>query len=371
MTKHSTWIVAPVFIVLIAAGSYFYFQQQLPDTEIPVKVGVLAPLTGNFAIFGERIRNAIELAKADLGDKAENFEIIYEGACQPEETVTAVQKLLSVDKVSWFGGSFCLIGLVPVISLVQGADTFIFNIATNPDSTLNQPHVFSTNKSVKADAEALATFATTELQAKTAASFHYVTPLGEDYGKYFFQYFTQNGRVVLSDQKIQLDASDFRTELIKMKTLNPDLIFVIHLAQPLGNFIKQARELGITSKILSHSEAEDPNVLEVAGSAAEGFFISSSEPKTKTSVVRDFEKRYQEKYSTPPDVIAANAYDAFTLQVLAWWECNGEIACMENSFRSIKEYAGVSGNLTMNPDGSTTKPVLFKVVKNGKFVEIK
>ena len=361
------WIGAVIVLLLLTGGWYVFSQPKVAKGEV-IKVGVIAPLTGNFAIFGERIRNAMELAKEDLGDDASNIEVIYEDACQPQQAISAVQKLIQVDDVSWFAGSFCLVGLVPAIPIIEDHGLFIFNTAANPDSALNHEGVFSTNKVIKADAEQLALFAREKLKAQTAASLYYVTPLGEDYGKYFKKYFEEAGGQVVLDQKVQLDQSDFRTELAKIKILNPDVIFVVHLGQPLGVFIKQARELGITSKILSHSEAEDPNVLVAAGAAAEGFYLSSSEPKDKTDEVLDFEKRYEEKYGSKSDVIAANAYDAFTLQVLAYRECGLNLSCMAKEFRSIKDYDGVSGNLTANADGTIEKPVLFKVVKDGAFV---
>jgi hypothetical protein len=43
---------------------------------------------------------------------------------------------------------------------------------------------------------------------------------------------------------------------------------------------------------------------------------------------------------------------------------------MKKEFHAVKNYNGVSGNVTINPDGSASKPILFKIVENGKFVRI-
>mgnify|MGYP001578515836 CR=1 FL=1 len=230
--------------------------------------------------------------------------------------------------------------------------------------------IFSTNKSIRSDAEKLAIYASSELGAKTAATIYYVTPLGLDYGKYFKQYFEGLGGKVLSDEQVDLNATDFRTELAKIKSLKPDVIFVVHLAKSLGVFIKQARELGIKSTLLSRSEAEDPNVLQAAGNVAEGFIISSSEPSVKTPAIAAFEERYKQRYGTLPDVIAANAYDALRIQVMAYEQCGEQIDCMPRQLHQVKNYDGVSGSITISDDGSAEKPVIWKTVKNGQFVKI-
>src|SRR6185503_3945742 len=103
-------ILALVAVALI--GFVLVKNSQESNTET-IKVGVITPLTGNFAIFGERMRNAMEMAKEDLGAPAANIQLIYEDACQPAQAVSAAQKLIQADKVSWIAGSFCLVGLVP------------------------------------------------------------------------------------------------------------------------------------------------------------------------------------------------------------------------------------------------------------------
>ena len=357
------WLIV---LVAIIAGGFALNRKQQAEAET-IKIGVVAPLSGSFAIFGERIRNGIELARSNLGVEDE-VTVLYEDACQAKDAVSAAQKLIQFDGVAWIVGSFCLVGFVPIIPIVEANAVIAWNTAANPEATLNHKYVFSTNKSIRADAEVLAQFARNELGAETAATLFYVTPLGEDYGKYFAQFFEALGGKIVSSERVQLDTTDFRTELTKTKNQNSDLIFVVHLAKPLGTFLKQARELGLTSRILSHSEAEDPNVLEVAGRAAEGFFISSSEPKDKNKTVLDFDRQYKNRYGSPPDVIAANAYDAFVLQMQVYDVCGKDTECMIRGLRSVRNHDGVSGKITINPDGSASKPAMFKVVKNGQFV---
>ncbi len=73
------------------------------DSRPIIKVGVIAPFTGDGAIFGEEVRNAITLSLEDLKNQKEQpfqYEVIYEDdQLTPAKTAVAAQKLLRVDHV--------------------------------------------------------------------------------------------------------------------------------------------------------------------------------------------------------------------------------------------------------------------------------
>src|SRR3989344_5839970 len=140
MTKTRVSLIIFAAAIIFGFGFFLTRKSEIPNNNY-VKIGVIAPLTGNFSIFGERIRNAMELALEDISIGKE-VKIIYEDACSPKEAVSAAKKLIEVDKVSWLGGSFCLVGFVPIITLTEENKMIAFNTAPNPDSILNHPYVF-------------------------------------------------------------------------------------------------------------------------------------------------------------------------------------------------------------------------------------
>ncbi len=367
MKKIIISIFACFFLLSCGTAQYQNSNSVSQESEKPMKVGVLLPLTGDFAALGKSIRNGMELARADIAEQHNGRapSVMYENACLAQETTVAIQKLLSLDQVDTIGGSFCLIGLVPILTTTEEKKVIVFNTAANPDLVLNKRYVFSTNISIRNDAEKMVDYAVDKLKAKKAAIVYLATPFGQDYQKYLSQSFEKSGgSVVFSEAKL-LDASDFRTEVAKIKEANPDVIFVVHLAKSLGIFLKQAKEQSLESKILGHYEAEDPTVIDIAKAAAEGFIISSSDPE---SINRDFEESYKAKFGQEADVLARNAYDALMLQYSVYNECDANSDCMQEKLHTIKDYDGVSGKITFEPDGSANKPTIFKVVSQGKFV---
>ena len=358
-------------IVLLGVGSYQNFAQRSASSTsaMVMRAGVLAPLTGDFATFGTSIQNGLELAREELVDSGAITEITvsYEDVCVPRDAVAAVHKLIEVDKVSVISASFCLVGFEPVIPIVEDNKVLAFNTAVNTQGVLNNEYVFSTNTSIESLAKRMAEHAYHELGARTAATVFYATPLGDDYNTFIRQYFEELGGSIIASERGDLHKVDFRSELTKIKAQDPDTIFVIYLANSLGSFLKQTRELGFTQPIISHHEAEDPNVLESAGNAAEGL-ITVSFDETPTSASERFYRTYEEKFGVAPDAFAANAYDALHLQAGAHVQCKGDTSCMSAALRGVHEHEGASGIITINDDGSASKPLIIKTVQNGEFV---
>jgi len=371
MNKTIIWVV---IIILVIWGVGNLIDRDSKSSGDEIKIGILAPLTGQASVLGERMRNGMELAKEDLISegiiKEEQLTIIYEDACFPKESLNATRKFIDVEKVKIIGGSFCLVGIDAISPITEANEIIVFNTAANPESVLNKKYLFSTNFSIRDDSVKLANYAYDELDAKTVAIIHFDTSFGESYRDNFTRHFESLGGEVVNAEAKLPDATDFRTDLTKIKANDPDVLLIIHFSSSLGNAIKQARELGLESTIMGDYESEDPTVLEFAGAAAEGLIISSSQPAVKTPEIEAFEQKYLDTYGTLPDVLASNGYDAIRLQVITYLECNGNTNCMAKELHKIENYQGVSGSITINKDNSTEKNTIFKVVKNGEFVEI-
>ncbi len=124
-----TALVLVFVVVLLLAGC----TQQAGQSNV-VKVGVLTPLTGNFSTLGQRIVNGMTLAKEDLTkEKPERkIDLIVEDACVAADAVSGFNKMTNIDQIKWLGGSFCLVGFVPIIPLAEQKNIPIFNTAANP-----------------------------------------------------------------------------------------------------------------------------------------------------------------------------------------------------------------------------------------------
>jgi branched-chain amino acid transport system substrate-binding protein len=372
---HKSTILGGIVIVVIVVGMVIgmYKGQTKKPVDKPVTFGALIPLASQMSVLGEYMRNGMELAREDVVKTGilPEFNITYEDACDAKSSVNAAQKLITMDKVSVISNSFCIFGSTPVVPMLKQSNVLLFNTAAHPDSFLGESHVFSTNITIAADATEMAVYSIEKVHAKKAAMIYLDTPFGESYRVNYAKELEKQGVKLVIAEAVSPDQKDFRTQISRIKSYNPDIIVVIHFGSSLGNALKQIREQGIVVPVMGDYESEDPAVLEFAGNAAEGLIISSSQPLVATSAVKDFEKRYYERYGIMPDVLATNAYDAVMLQAKVYATCSGDVNCMIQELELVKEYDGVSGKITINKDHSVQKHTVFKKVVNGKFEVIR
>ena len=104
------WVV--VVLVVLWGGYSFLQSPSEPVSTDPTKIGFIGPLTGDAAVYGELLRNVIQLAVNEInaagGIGGRQIEMIYEdGKCNGKDGANAMQKLVNVDQVKIVIGGFC------------------------------------------------------------------------------------------------------------------------------------------------------------------------------------------------------------------------------------------------------------------------
>ena len=361
-----TLIVAALLIIIIVA------RPQSGDGV--VRIGVMAPMTGSLAIYGENMQRGFQMAREDLIAEGviDDLKIIYEDACDTKTSNNAARKLVERNKVEFIAGSFCLFGLDSVADYLEERETIVFNTAANPESVLNRPYVFSTNVAIREDAKAMATYAYETLGVRRVSRIHLDSSFGESYRDNFTDAFESRGGQVLSTHGKLPTAHDFRTEITEIKNDDAGMILIVHFGGALGSAIKQVRELGFEGYLMGTYESEDPAVIENAGPAGEEYLFSSSTAAVTSDRMIEFEQRYRDMYGEDPEVLARNAYDSLYLGITKMMACDRDTDCVREDLESVRDYDGVGGKITVDPDDhSVAKPSVFKQITGGEFVIVK
>src|SRR5262245_57760466 len=105
------------------------------QTQAPVKVGIVGPLTGPFATTGVAFRQGLDAYVALHGDKAggRRIEVIYrDSTANPTLAKTLTEELLVKDKVQMLGGYMLTPEAVAAVPVVNETRTplFLFNAST-------------------------------------------------------------------------------------------------------------------------------------------------------------------------------------------------------------------------------------------------
>ncbi|WKZ57682.1 MAG: ABC transporter substrate-binding protein [Bdellovibrionota bacterium] len=341
------------------------------STSRAIRLGVTAPLTGDFASYSEIIRKGTELAKDHLKAEGIDIELIYEDACLPVQAVTAIRKLISQDRIDGLAANYCLLAMPPMASEIERHELPSFHTACTSDNILSAgDYIFSTNIKGRSEAHKLAEHAINTLKARTASILYLTTDFGEDYKRHFTQRFEELGGKVVSTATSPIGTNDFRSDLTALRAKNPDVVLAAHIGGSLGALLRQAKQLGLKQQFLAIYEAEDPSVIEAAQGSAEGLQFFVPEPVEETAVVKRFQSAYVEKYGVRPLILASNAYDATTILARTIHECNFDRSCSKAKIYALKDYDGASGRFSIDSDGGTIKGFVAKVVAHGQFVRV-
>jgi len=350
--------VASILLILFTIGC----SKKKPDAK-EIKIGAVLPLTGVQADHGSDMKHALEMA---LTGHRHLVKLIYEDSqSTPNGAVNAVSKLINIDRVPIIIGPITsseVLATAPICE--KNAVVLISPTASNPKISNAGDYIFRTGPLASQQGIAAAKYALDKLYARKVAILYMQDDTGLAYRHSFKEFFGKNGGAIVYESGYPRDRTDFRTELAKIKAVQPDVIYTPATSQSMGYIAKQKQELGITIPIIANFGIEGDALLAVAGSAAEGIVY------TAISVSETFSKNFEAQFKKTPGIGAPLAYDVLSI-ILQLVEADAQTA---NDFKTglykISEFPGVCGKVSFDDKGDAYRDVIFKVVKGGIFVEI-
>ena len=341
-----------------------------------VKFGAVLPLTGEIAEYGKRCKAGMDLAVGEInesgGVSGKKLEIVYEddtGA--PKVGVTAMQKLVDIDRVKVVIGAVASSVTLAIEPIATRNKVLLFSPASSsPKLTGISRYFFRDWPSDVFEATALAEFAYNTLKLRKVAILYVNNDYGLGLRGEFERRFKELGGEVAAIDSHEQGATDFRTQLTKIKGSGPQAVYLAGYHREMAFATKQTRELGITAQILGDADYGVQELIEIAGQAAEGAIFSTPEydPKGGSEPVKTFAKKFKEKYGKEPSVFEANGYDAVKILAKAVQTQNSDTERMSQYIASLSHYPGASGEISFGAKGEVEKPASIKIVKGGRFV---
>lgn len=354
-------------------------ESQKSEEEV-IKIGATLDFTGPNAVYGEQVKQGIEIAVAEInkkgGVKGRDINVQYQDSkSNPKEAVANAQKYLGVNNIKILIGEISSNATAAMIPVVEQNNAFLFAPASSSSSLTNISENFARNwPSDVAEAGAAANYALSHLHAQNSAIIYVNSDYGIGLKEKFVKVFSQDGGQVLSAEEYQEGETNFKTLLLKIKGIKPECIYLAGNPKEMGRCIKQLRESGITSKVISNTGFLQEDCLKVAGKSADGVIVPtpSYSPSNGTNeMMSSFYKSFKDQYEKEPTMINANAYDAIYL-IKEAIEANGgkvDPAQIAQHIRNRKNFHGVAGMVSFT-NGDVEVPIIFKTIKDGKPIEL-
>lgn len=379
--------ILAVLVALVTIGALVAGCAKAPQApakqEAPaeIKVGVLAPLTGDAATFGESTANGAKMAaeewNAKGGINGKQIKLIVEDTkLDPTEGVNAANKLVTQDQVVGLIGAVASKVSLPIAESVAQPNKVVQISSASTNDRLGKigDYIFRACFKDSFQGLVMAKFAVDTLKAKSAAVLY---DIGNDYTKGLAESFKANfeklGGKVLAFESYGKDDVDFSAQLTIVKGKKPDVLFLPDYYNKVGVIAKQAKAKGITAKLLGGDGWDSPDLTKIGGDAVEGGYFSNHYSKdNKTPVAVTFLDNYNKKFNKEPDALAALAYDAANILFTAIEQAKStDRAAIRDAMAKTKDFKGVTGVITFDENGDPVKSAVVLTIEKGqqKFVQ--
>lgn len=374
-------VTAVLLVVLLAASlvlaSGCAKKPEQPAAQQPqekvIKIGMIAPLTGDVKTFGESTKNGFLLALEEAGNKVAGFKIepvIGDDRNDPTEAVNVATKLCTQDKVKAIVGSVASKCSIPVSEVCEANKVVqISPTSTNPRVTVDlgrrKTYIFRACFIDPFQGTVGAKFALDNLKAKTAAV---LFDQGNDYviglAQYFRDAFKAGGGEIVAWEAYTKDDVDFSAVLTKIAKLKPDILYLPDYYNKVSLIGKQAREKGIKATFLG-GDGWDSSELDFATMEG-GYFTNHYSPDDPRPEVKAWVEKYQKKYGSTPDALATLAYDATKLLLKAIENAGSDDSTAIRDALQKLQMDTVSGRVSFDENGNPIKPAAILQISEGK-----
>ena len=347
-----------------------------------VKVGLIAPLTGEVAVYGNAVKEAVQLYIDDFNAADHPFDInliIYDDKGDPTEAMNAYNKLVYQDDIAVLLGPVTPSPTFGVAEAsVDDGIPALTPTATHPDVTTYGDNFFRACFEDPFQGGSMAKFASSELKATTAAIIYnnadtYSIGLRDA----FMKTAEEVGLTVTTTEAYGASDIDFRAQLTNIIKTNPDVLFIPYYYNVTYMICSQARELGYTGTFLGVDGTDGVLAIEGADvSVFDGmYFANHYSADSDSPVTQAFIKEYTDKYGATPNALAALGYDGAMIVCDALERVNNDGVKIdgESSYEAIiealraTEVDGVTGHITFDENNNPIKTLSIIQIKDGAY----
>lgn len=355
-----------------------------------IRIGIsLRMVVENGLKYGQMTADELNAVNAGGGINGQKIEVILlDDECKPDKGVANVNRFIHQHKVHLVLGSTCSSVSLPMV-----------DITAKEEVPQIIPHSTNTSITQKGSAWVFRTSVSERFYSAVHAKY-----LAENVGKNVAYLYTTDGAAIsfardytdymkrtysvepIYTAQMQESDLDFRSHLLKIKSLNPDVLAIGGQLDAIARITQQSYEVGIPAKVrrVAASAASNAPVPELAGDAAKGLtFAAAFSCKDERPVAQAFVKMVQDKYKVRcPDHDFSQAYETAQIVKLALSRAKltltdaslkADRAAIRDALASIRDFQGLaSGPINFCADATpqcrdgNRTGILIEYTKGGK-----
>ncbi len=338
MTKSNkafAWIVGLIIVVVIVTIVRSDAAKVAPSESGSITVGAVLPLTGPAALWGETVKNGMELA---LENKT-GIKVFYEDSKSTAADGISAYNLLQNKKVDLTVSELSIVA-VPLskIALENKAPLLVSLVAAKHSSIVND---YTTRYYTDPSSYASPAFtdpASPVISAKKIALLYRNDELGNSVKDKILELSDKDGKKIVSIESFLPAEKDFNTAILKMKNSGADVfIFVASTPGEAVGIVKAANQLKIGMPMVESSAvfADLDTRKQVAGIS----FYSTSYDFSLPDKAAAFKASYKQKFGKEPNFGSAFGYDMVSLIDI----CKSKKEAIQQCLSGVAQNDGVAG----------------------------
>lgn len=365
------WLYILVVLVVIIGG-YFLLNKNINyGTNNSFSIGVSEALSGVAAYYGEENKKGVDTAEEMITKKYPKikFQVFHEdNMFSSKGGVDSYYKLRNTNNIDAI-----ITHTSPVAVAVQPIakqDGILQMAASASVSSYSSPNDLSFRTTAGTDSEAGAMVEYIKSKGfKRIGILFMNNEIGVSLDKSLKKLLDQS--LVVLDEGFLVEATDFRTQIAKLKKLNADAVYVAGTTAHLSVILKQSKDANIKTQFLGFRTVEDPSLIKNSGDLANGvIYTYGFDIESDNKEVIEFTNAYKNKFNTLPNGLAAEGYEAYRLVAGSFVKCGKDYECIQSFLQAQKNYKSVFGSLSFDENGDVSYPFFLKIVKSGQFVKL-
>jgi branched-chain amino acid transport system substrate-binding protein len=341
-----------------------------------VKIGLSAPLTGDWAEYGNDFKRSVTMVMdrinrmGGIHGKTVVLEIA-DSRGDPKESVLIAEKFVAdpdiIAEIGDFSSSSCM-AAAPIYE--RENMTQLSPTSSHMGFTQKGQNMVRVVATQGYEGPYNARWAVNELGKKKIATIYINNDWGVDANKYFTQEARKLGAEIVAEEAFTPGEKDFAAILSKLKRMKPDLIYLPTFYADATAILNQAKRIRFKPVVMANSSLFSQKTIELGGEAVEGVLIPanyfSADPRP---AAQEFTREYQALYGDVPNQFAALAYDAANLMVAALQKAGVEDrAKVKDALVSLQGFQGATGSISYANSHDPEKELVKITIKDGEWV---
>ncbi len=341
------------------------------------QVGVLLPLTGKYAVYGESVLHGLECAAGIFspcrGDLGLNL-VIRDSRSDPKTAAKIVDELAKDPEVQAIIGPLPTVEIDDAVAQAEQVGMPMITLSQKPNVAKSGNFIFRNFLTVSDQVSTLVDYACKHKHWKKFAIIYPEDAAGEEYKKNFQEEVEQCGGKLVATSSYPEGTRSFTDALRTLKLASSfDVLFIPDVYRKIPQVVADIKFLEMTGvHLLGGAGWDHPGLLK-AGEAVEGaVFADGFFAKGSNFTTRDFVTTFQAAYGFEPTLLEAYAYDTMRLVGEVMRE---QPAATRSDFQKAlagkKNFEGVTGTISFDEDGDARRRLFLLTVDKGEIKEAK